>query len=915
MKSILLTLFIFSIPMLCFSQKETAYWHFGQSAGLHFTDSGVESISNSSLQTSEGSASISDSYGNLLFYTDGTRVFDRTNEIMQNGSSLKGNASSTQSAIIVPRPGNPGRYYIFTVDKPDISEVPNDPIEGIHYSEIDMSMNNGKGAIISDKKNIHLITYDASKPIENEYKSSEKISAVIAGDCISYWVVTQFTNKFYAFRVSSAGVESSPVISTVYNNVNPLIDEDSKGNVTAPGYLKISPDGKKLAVAYSSTSLGSPRTGGGKKTGKVFLYNFDDISGTVSNELLILANSFPYGIEFSSESKKLYVTANNYDNRDVFQNSALIQFDLTRTDIANSQYSINTSNNVAGALQLALNGKIYRAGYPVFIEDHQSLSVINNPEATGANVSYAHNSIKIKSGYLRLGLPPFVQSLFNSNFDVENLCLGAKTKFTLSNTSSYDSLLWEFGDGSTSTEVSPTHTFTAPGSYTVSITKIVNGIPLDPACEEVIIVELPKVSDYKLNQCDVGDSDPTDGITTFNLQEIRNTEASNTQMQYYFYKTDAEAMNDINNEKSLDPIFTNTIRNQELTVKTIAFNTDCYSLSKVILETTSTIEIKPDPVFGCSITSGSGQFNFDTIQASILLDLNLGNDVTMDFFQSKDDAIYGINPLPRIYEGRPSTVFIKLKKSGDCFGFGSLELDLIAFPSIKNEQLIQACTDNFPLTIGMDDIPNPNNYNYRWNTGATTRELEINSGGLYTLEITDPLVGCGRTVQFTVNALEAPAISNIVVKNNGADNDITIETTSTDENALSYSLDNEYGPYQNSPVFNNVLGGTHTVFVKDENSCGVAQLEVELFGFPSLFTPNNDGYNDYWIPFNTDTADNTLTQIEIYDRYGKLLKQLSPKGKGWDGTFNGYAMPEDDYWFHAKMKNGEEFTGHFSLIR
>ena len=59
--------------------------------------------------------------------------------------------------------------------------------------------------------------------------------------------------------------------------------------------------------------------------------------------------------------------------------------------------------------------------------------------------------------------------------------------------------------------------------------------------------------------------------------------------------------------------------------------------------------------------------------------------------------------------------------------------------------------------------------------------------------------------------------------------------------------------------------------------------------------------------------------ISIFDRYGKLLKQLSTTGKGWDGTYNGYLLPSTDYWFKIEFPNlkseWKEFKSHFSLKR
>ncbi|QED37452.1 hypothetical protein FK178_06825 [Antarcticibacterium arcticum] len=203
-----------------FAQREAAHWFFGDRAGLNF-NSGFPVPQSGSLQTQEGSATISDRNGNLLFYTDGVQVYDRRHNRMPNGYGLNGDVSSTQSALIVPQPGNPGLYFIFTVDKPDYFGDGEDPIDGLNYSVVNMSLNGGFGDVVPASKNTPLVTYNSADALENEYKSSEKISAVLHADGSSYWVVTHHTNKFYAFKVTTAGVNTTPVISVSPNNVPP----------------------------------------------------------------------------------------------------------------------------------------------------------------------------------------------------------------------------------------------------------------------------------------------------------------------------------------------------------------------------------------------------------------------------------------------------------------------------------------------------------------------------------------------------------------------------------------------------------------------------------------------------------------------------------------------------------------------
>jgi len=131
-----------------------------------------------------------------------------------------------------------------------------------------------------------------------------------------------------------------------------------------------------------------------------------------------------------------------------------------------------------------------------------------------------------------------------------------------------------------------------------------------------------------------------------------------------------------------------------------------------------------------------------------------------------------------------------------------------------------------------------------------------------------------------------------------------------------YSLDEASGYFQDSNIFTNVPAGIHDVYINDKNGCGVVSQTIAVVGVPKFFTPNSDGYNDYWSVKGVNASFNTNSIIYIFDRYGKLLKQWVPSySEGWDGTFNGTPLPSDDYWYTIKLEDGREAKGHFSLKR
>jgi len=426
------------------AQQEASFWYFGQNAGLQFnaSEGTVTAITDGQINTLEGCTSISDTNGNLLFYTDGRTVWDANHQIMQNGdyfgdTGLLGDPSSTSSGLIVPKPQDLTKYYIFTVDEPhhdNASVYPNQftgnydsggtiPLQddgfnnGLQYSLVDMDLNGGLGDVDSSEQNVPLITYDESNTAASSYKCSEKITAVKADDCSSFWVISHFIDKFYAFKVDTDGVDTTPVISTVGPTV-PI----SGYRRNALGYLKASPDGSKLVAAH----LGFATVEGGNAPGGVYLFDFDNDTGIVSNALELYGpenGDSPYGVEFSAENKKVYASINAGASGNGI--SQIIQWNLEAADIPTSQQVIHASNFNAGALQLGIDKRIYRAqvDFSNITTSGQYLGVITNPEADGTAANYIQNGIllDVNGGFQntsRIGLPPFIQSLFNSQIDI-----------------------------------------------------------------------------------------------------------------------------------------------------------------------------------------------------------------------------------------------------------------------------------------------------------------------------------------------------------------------------------------------------------------------------------------------------------------------------------------------------------------
>ncbi|AOW19242.1 T9SS type B sorting domain-containing protein [Urechidicola croceus] len=901
-----------------YSQREAANWYFGERAGLNFNSGTPVPLLNGQLDSAEGCSSISDKNGNLLFYTNGMTVWDRNHQIMPNGTGLIGHHSSTQAAMIVPKPNTPSILYIFTVDKPSYFLSEGDPISGINYSVVDMVANGGNGDVLSDSKNIHLVTYDPSNSVESEYKSSEKITAVLHDDEMSYWVITHFVNKFYAFRIDENGVNPTPVISTVNQTVNPIID-DQGVNKSAIGYLKISPDGKKLAIAHSSTTLGSPRSGT-RKSGTVYLYNFDDATGIVSGGDLLVSNEYPYGVEFSPRSTKLYITSNIFNSDDSLESSNLYQFNMDAADIPSSKRVINNSNNVAGGLQLAIDGKIYRAGYPSGTIGTR-LSIINQPDANSSSVDYSHNSFDINRS-VTLGLPPFIQSLFLVTFDYEFTCFGQSTHFIITSQDPYDTVLWDFGDGTQSTEESPNHRYTAPGTYTVTLTKYINGVESARNSKQVTIYARPQVptGEYELIQCDT-DSNPLDGLSTFNLglaNDYVHLEAP-ADVEVFYYEDITSLDDDIDNQNSLSYIYDNISANQLIYVKVVMRGSDCYEISYLRLRASEPEDMSMSPFYGCDLGDEKAEYNLVSKRQEIIDFYGLSTNTTINFFLDESSANLGRYPIVQdVLISEEKTIYIRTEIDNTCLGIGSIELRIHDFPSIEEEIEFDICGSEFPYTIGTEiNSAVINDFSFEWNTGEITPEIDIHSSGIYSVIITEISTQCSKTKYITVNQILEPTLDNVVISDGSLGYNITVNLIQ--EGAYEYALDDINGFYQTLNTFYNVLPGQHTVFVKDPINCETIEVEVYIIHYPKFFTPNRDGYNDFWQIKGLNEDIYQITYIHIYDRFGKFIANVDPKGDGWDGFYNGKALPSTDYWFVTQIVdiegNIQDKQGHFSLIR
>ena len=1123
-----LFLFLFICATLL-AQNEASFWYFGQNAGVRFdADLGtVTAVTDGQLSTLEGCTSISDEDGNLLFYSDGSTIWNRNHQVMLNGTGLKGDDSSTSSGLIVPKPQDPTFYYLFTVDEPhhnNTSAFPtmsaNDGInDGFMYSRINILDDGGLGAVDTTEKNVPLVTYDPTNQLESELKCSEKITAVRADDCSSFWVLTHFGDTFYAFKIDENGVNTTPVTSTVGPNI-PV--EGYRRN--ALGYLKASPDGTKLISAnFGESTILNEDAGGG-----IYLFDFNNDTGVVSNPLEIYSaqnNNSPYGVEFSAENRKAYATIGFGPGGG--GTSQVLQWDLESADIPNSLQVIHTSNTIsAGALQLGIDRRIYRAQFSFVGDNNVSryLGVIENPEADGNDIIYNEQGVFLSTNPLglntsRIGLPPFIQSLFNSQTDIIRNGIST-TELRLCTGDSYtlqaDDLLgadyvWSFNgvpiagnnqaelfvdtpgfyevfiepnngecpiegsavvrifeipvanpltdvtlcddnfnDGVTEflftdknqeallnqdtqsfivgyyeslddatnkeNEISLPYTnISNPQTIYVRVDNINNTNCFDINSFEIDVFDTPQIADINDEIFCDSFGDPTDGIAEIDLNTLIPNilgQQDESQINVTFHNTqnDADignapvALNYINTDAFNETIFIRA----ENTLNSACFRTRAFNLIvNPIPEANDVSVLQCDEdgipegftVFNINqllddITGGNPQVNvdyylsqadadtesnpiegdafenfvnpqviiaritnpstgcFDFCEVSLEVSLTETNDASLTgcdddgqedgftsfqlsdadgivlagapvglevvYYQTYDDALVENNPLGSTFTNTVAynqTIYARVENNNACFGISEVQLTVFELPNIETQAETLYCLNFFPETIVLDGgviNDSPSNYSYDWSTGENTTSIEVNQPGTYTVRVTNTN-GCFKDRTISVLPSNIATITDIEVIDATRNNSITVFVSG--EGDYEYAIDNINGPYQDSNLFTDVQPGLHTVYVRDKNNCGIVEELVSVIGFPRYFTPNGDDKNDFWQVYGITEQFQPNTSILIFDRYGKLLKELNPIGPGWDGTFNGNKMPTSDYWFRVKLQDGRTFSSHFTLKR
>jgi gliding motility-associated-like protein len=884
MKKLISFLLLF-FALNSFSQKEANFWYFGRNAALDFNSGSPVPVTGSQLNTHEGCSSFSDSNGNLLFYVGAPNsdarsltVWDKNNNPMPNGTGLRGDSSSAQSALTVPAPGKSNTYYLFTVGTTATGSA-GGGIAGFFLYEIDMTLNGNMGDIDTTVGNATGAT-NLSDGKDNQW--TEKVTAVRGKQCNTYWVISlsqqssiSGNNEFYAYKVSETGVDTAnPVISEI-NNFR-TFDER--------GYLKVSPDGTKLVAANMSSNT--------------FIFDFDDETGIVtnfnksSNTNQLPLNGYGYGVEFSTSSERLYVSTGNSSATQ----ENLFQFDLTLptfSEISNSRFTVHSYFNSRSALQLGPNGKIYWSS-----EDSNNISVINNPNELEAAVNYSHQSVNLGTGvFASQGLPPFLSSLLLpikikdedtdavvNNQDLQ-LCIG-QDKTIIPETISGTNILytWTFNDETSVTTISSSATdsnlkFTNidtddKGVYNLIITledDCGNNIEYNATFNVEVFASATATKPDDINFCD---SD-NDGFNSFDLQDdtvgelkdiiLTGLDVSKFDVLYFLNIDDANS-----GDNPLPNPYTNPTANSSQIIHARVQNTNapnaCFEITNFTLTVTGLpIPVQPEPYRICDDLESTS--DTDEIINTFLLsskDVEILGTLDKDQYNISYHTTQNgaeINDISTVIDKdnnhsvtNSQTVYIRVENK-DNFGCydATKTLDLIVdpLPVLKLNPELDQCISN------TDTNPSIN---------LTNAEINISETANVTFKYFEDAAGLNEITNATsypVQVNTPQSVYVIVTSDEGCPRDIVELKLS-----VGQANNNNYNDLQ-PPVCDDLLDadGNDTVNNSDTDNITNFYLDKDAI----VASINSNANTIVYFYENLEDRNNTLNEIDITNYRNKKL--------------------------------------------
>ncbi len=932
---------LFEIPGFLSAQIQNNIWYFGNKAGLDFNTTPPTPIE-SYLFTLEGTASICDPAGHLLFYTNGATVWDRNHNVMPTGSGLRGGESSTQAALIVPLPNSCSQYYLFTTEDHYTDG-------GLAYSVVDMCLNNGIGDIVSSSKNTLVVN-----------RTAEKITSVLHANGVDIWILTHTlaSNQFLAYLLSATGLNITPVVSSIgsFYSSNAII-----------GPIKASHNGSKIASSASFYNICE-------------MFDFNSTSGQLTNlfdiNQFFNKQHFVYGIEFSPNDSLLYLST-------FFVTNYLYQLNL-ETDQLTTLNSI-PGNYHYGAIQMGPDKKIYMAR-----NDSAFVDVIHQPDLPGFACQYDEGGQVLALGTSsRSGLQNFAPYSFfnvgNAILSLGNdttLCMGDSIILKLNFPSNCEAnILWN--DGSTDSE----KIIKQPGIYWVEVE---NSCSSFRDTIQIDLTPLPNISFHDTLLCE-GETLTLDAsipgatyvwsnssIESFlNVEEpgtywveLSNSCSIDTEfIEITIAPSPYISFNDTilcEGEKiTLDASFpgvnylwSNNSTNPSIVLENqgsfwVQLSNSCYTFTDsfyIVLTPLPDISF-PDTIL-CSgeslvldATFPGATYLWSNGSAGPFLNVEKEGvywvELSNSCFTVKKFVEISIAPLPYVSfkdtllcEGEtitldasfPGVIYLWSDNSSN----STIEIENGGVYWVQLSNSCYTFTDSFYIGVTpLPDVSLPDTNlcsgetlvldatfpgaTYLWSDSSNESLLRVEKAGNYWVEITN---SCFTTKEFIdITSTFSP--------------DIELEDTVLCEGhhiVLDASFPGStylWSDHSTKPTLNVDEEGDYWVEVANE--CGRDTVLISINSIncdfsvyiPNVFSPNADGYNDGVTPVaNTDLA---KYEFLIFDRWGNCVFKSNNNQELWDGFFKNKKASMGVYAYRLDCESVlgivKQFTGNITLIR
>lgn len=828
-------------------------WYFGEMAGLDFNTTPPTALVDANQMFSpEGCATISDESGQLLFYTNGSTVWNKEHNIMVNGTNIGGDSTAAQSAMILPFNEEMTMFYVFTTE-----EVYGDFTFNLKMSIVDMKKDTARGAVMV--KNIPIVECSSERVTASGFTGTPYLLAHEYGN-----------NNFRSYQINTNGVVG-PLHSSA--GEEHIFEEEPR----ATGYMRFAPGGNFVAVVIPGA------------TNYVDLLDYDLTNGEVSNSRLIdieEPGAMIYGLEFAPDVSRLYVTTS----------SKVIQYDLDSinsqnpaTDIMATKFDgYATTLNTYGAMQTGPDGVIYIA-----IDGTTQLATISNPSGDDAGASFLESGVDLLGRTSRLGLPNFTQQVTESpqlpNISTTVACAGQETLFSgQGRDSSIEFYTWDFGDGTVIANLQnpdTSHVYTVDSTYIVTLT-LSNRCDTDSVLTDTVTVftipEEPLV--------------PTDTALCGGSVTLSAWNVDRSDLNYYWSSGDTTRQVTFNSPTVVDVAIISD------------FGCSSDTLTVFIGDGESFVDLGPDQTicqFDTLLLDANDPGPFFTwtengveigdqrtqqVIASTPGDFSYAVEVINDFTGCiyRDTLVITVRPAPTASQAN-----VINPECSQANGQFALQID-------ENGSFSYQLSG--PVAAGPFTFDGP---------GETPPFTGLSSGS-YTASITNSVTGCTRTEVFQLEdnaGFEMDAIAQNECVQTG---DIQINFSRQIPAMVEINVFNQTG----TSVFNgteelrsssysvsDLDSGTYYVEVRDVSPPNCIQTDTVTLSVsrecyrtifvPNAFSPNGNGQNEEWFAFPNEFVDQF--QVYVFNRWGDLVYYSTNKNFRWDGTFEGRFVPQGTY--------------------